>query len=116
MRKVTYILDDIEYFRRDFKTQCGLSDAETEKFVSQFENTFSLIYTLYGRQGAGKNEFPDRYQLTDKDGNKVDLNSLNPYQKSCLNRCMDHFANLCPPDESIPPCVIEIKEEEVEPA
>jgi hypothetical protein len=83
MRKVKYIIDDIKWFQQYYK----LSDEETEKLFGDKES-FKVIYTLYGE---GKTV--DRYELTDFDGNKVQLSSLNGYERGVvLNDCYAHFA------------------------
>ena len=67
MRKVVFTIDDIEYFKRKFK----LSDEQVAEFFGEKES-FKVIYTITGN---GRN--PDKYELTDHDGNKITLDSLN---------------------------------------
>ena len=52
------------------------------------EEPFKCIYVLYGE----KKECPDRYELTDLNGNKININDLNGYQKGVvLNDCWAYF-------------------------
>jgi len=82
MRKVTFYIDDLKWFRKSY----NLTDKQMEDFFSD-TSSFKVIYTLYG---DGNNA--DRYVLTDYDGNKVDINSLNGYQKGViLNDCWAYF-------------------------
>ncbi len=42
----------------------------------------------------GEGKSIDRYRLTDYNGNKIDINSLNNYQRGViLNDCMAYFEN-----------------------
>lgn len=85
MRKVIFTIDDLEYFKRMLQKQEVTEEAQ--KDILDNLNQFKVIYTLYGE---GKNV--DRYTLTDFDGNKVNLNDLNGYQKGVvLNDCMAYF-------------------------
>lgn len=82
MRKVTFYIDDLEWFRKSY----NLSDKQMEDLFSD-TSSFKVVYTLYGE----KNNI-DHYTLTDYDGTKVDLSSLNGYQKGViLNDCMAYF-------------------------
>lgn len=76
MRKVTFYIDDLAYFKH---TAPGVDLGN--------EESFKAIYTLYGE---GKNI--ERYELTDHEGNKISLPDLNGYQKGViLNDCKAHF-------------------------
>lgn len=77
MRKVTFYIDDSAFFNHE-APRVDLGDQES----------FKAIYTLYGE---GKNI--DRYELTDKFGNKIPLSSLNGYQRGViLNDCKAYFS------------------------
>lgn len=85
MRKVIFTIDDLEYFKRMLQKQEVTEEAQ--KDILDNLNQFKVIYTLYG-EGKSVN----RYTLTDFDGNKVNLNDLNGYQKGVvLNDCMAYF-------------------------
>ena len=75
MRKVTFVIDDIEFFKKEYAGKLSKKD-----FMEIFKNTnsFQAIYTLIGKENS---KTPDRYELTDLDGNKMQLNELNDYQK-----------------------------------
>lgn len=104
MRKVVFTIDDIEYFKRKFK----LSDEQVAEFFGEKES-FKVIYTITGN---GRN--PDKYELTDYDGNKITLDSLNGYQKGVvLNDCMAYFTGGTYHENSDEPCgVVKIEETE----
>ncbi|MDO5151694.1 MAG: hypothetical protein Q4D76_20290, partial [Oscillospiraceae bacterium] len=72
--------------------------------------SFKVIYTLYGE---GNNT--DRYTLTDYEGNKIDINTLNCYQRGViLSDCWAYFTGGKYHSDSNSPCgVIEIRESEV---
>lgn len=57
----------------------------------------------------------DRYELTDYDGNRIDINSLNGYEKGViLNDCYAYFVGRkYHSDAKEPFGVVEIVEEEV---
>lgn len=104
MRKVVFTIDDIEYFKQKFK----LSDEEVAEFFGEKES-FKVIYTI-----TGNGRDPDKYKLTDYNGNKIPFNSLNGYQKGVvLNDCMAYFTGGTYYDNSVEPCgVIKIEEKE----
>lgn len=103
MRKVIFKIDDKEYFRRELeKYNCTGKQAED---ILNGLGYFKAIYTLYG---TGNNV--DRYTLTDYDGNNININDLNGYEKGViLNDCYDYFTG----NENKPCGVVEILEEEV---
>jgi hypothetical protein len=105
MRKVVFTIDDIEYFKQKFK----LSDKQVAEFFGEKES-FKVIYTITGN---GRN--PDKYELTDYDGNKIPLDSLNGYQKGVvLNDCMAYFTGgEYHGDYDAPHGVIKIEEKEI---
>lgn len=108
MRKVTYTIDDKKYFETDLHRQKPNITAEEVEVILAHLHDFKAIYTLYG---DGK--FPDRYTLTDFNGKKISLDSLNGFQKGCvLNDCIRHFSGENHfIDESPMPCgVISIEE------
>lgn len=81
MRKITFYIDDILYFKK----VNGLSDEQIEQ-IFEGKESFRVIYTLFG------NKYIERYTLTDYDGNPVALSSLNGYQKGViLNDCKVYF-------------------------
>lgn len=108
MRKVIFKIDDQEFFRKEFeKDVC--TGKQADDFLKGVGN-FKAIYTLYGE---GKNV--NRYELTEYDGNKININDLNGYEKGVvLNDCYAYFTGgkyHCNADK---PCgVVEIIEEEV---
>ncbi len=110
MRKVTFYIDDDQYFRSQFKKENpNLTDAEIEKIM---ENTtpFRVIYSIIG---DGKTA--DRYELTDYNGNKINFNDLNGYQRGVvLNDCMAHFVGGKYHDNADHPCgVVRIVESDI---
>ena len=108
MRKVTFKIDDQEYFKRELERE-NCTGEQTENILKGL-GTFRAIYTLYGN---GKNV--DRYTLTDHDGNKININDLNGYEKGViLNDCYAYFTGGKYHNNADKPCgVVEIIEEEV---
>lgn len=93
MRKVIFHIDDTEYLRRLWteemekgRLSSDCTPEQIEDILSGLEN-FRAVYTLYGE---GKNIF--RYTLTDADGNKININDLNGYQRGCIiGDCLAYF-------------------------
>lgn len=80
MRKVTYIIDDLEYFRELYK---GVDNLEE---ILKAITPFRCEYTLIG------DEYERKYLLLDAEGNKLNINDLNGYQKGVvLADCQRHF-------------------------
>lgn len=102
MRKVVFTIDDIEYFKQTFK----LPD---EQFAEIFKDkdSFKAVYTL-----TGNGNVPDKYDLTDYNGNKIFANSLNGYQRGViLNDCVAYFTGGKYFNDAYEPCgVVKIKE------
>lgn len=107
MRKVTYTIDDKKYFEADLHRQKPNITAEEVEAILAYLRDFKAIYTLYGDE-----KFPDRYTLTDFDGKKISLDSLNGFQKaSILNDCMRHFSGKSCACGDMPCGVVSIEEE-----
>lgn len=82
MRKVTYTIDDVAYFRRVYK------DYDVNSLLSGIE-PFRAVYVLYS--GINSDKMPDRYELF-IDGKKTNINTLNGYQRGVvLEDCFNHF-------------------------
>lgn len=80
MRKVTYTIDDLEYFRELYK------GAENLEEILSAITPFRCEYTLIGE------DYERKYLLLDPDGNKLNINDLNGYQKGVvLCDCQRHF-------------------------
>jgi hypothetical protein len=103
MRKVTFVIDDVASMRELYK------DDLTEELTKDKES-FKVIYSLIG------NKDPDRYELHDMNGNKLNVNDLNGYQRGCIiNDCFKYFSgkgNYCF-ETAKPFGVISITESEV---
>ena len=108
MRKVIFKIDDKEYFRRELEKE-NCTENQIEDILKGLGN-FKAIYTLHGN---GKQV--DRYELTDQDGNKININDLNGYEKGVvLNDCYDYFVGGKYCFNADKPCgVVEIVEEVV---
>lgn len=102
MRKVVFYIDDLCYFRQEF----NLTEAQINNIFNN-KVSFKVIYTLYGE---GKNV--NKYELTDYNGNKINLNSLNGYQRGVvLSDCMAYFTGGKYHSNNSSPCgVIKIEE------
>lgn len=106
MRKVTFIIDDIEYLRNLYKEE--LTEEQFNEIVINL-NTFKAIYTLTGNQMA------DRYTLTTPEGEKLNINDLSGYQKGCIiNDCVGYFESKDKNHKDKLPCgVVKVIEEEI---
>ena len=106
MRKVTFIIDDMEYLRNLYKKE--LTEEQFNNIKGDLK-PFKAIFTLTG------DKYPDRYTLTTPEGEKLNINDLNGYQTGCiLGDCYSYYEGkgYCHKTES--PCgVVEIKEEAV---
>lgn len=108
MRKVIFKIDDKEYFRRELEKENVPNDIKEE--ILNSVKGFKSIYTLYGNEKQ-----VDRYELTDQDGNKININDLNGYEKGVvLNDCYAYFVGGKYCFNADKPCgVVEIVEEEI---
>lgn len=106
MRKVIFKIDDKEYFRRELEKENVPNDIKEE--ILNSVKGFKSIYTLYGNEKQ-----VDRYELTDYDGNKININDLNGYEKGVvLNDCYAYFTGEKYHSNASQPCgVVEIVEE-----
>lgn len=79
MRKVTYTIDDLEYFRELYKGVDNLE--EILGCITPFRCEYTLIAEEYG----------ERYLLL-VDGQETNINELNGYQRGVvLADCQRHF-------------------------
>lgn len=82
IRKVKYYIDDLKWFQWFY----GFTKTKMNE-IFEGQESFKVIYTL-----IGDSKTVDRYELTDYEGNKVLLSSLNGYKKGVvLNDCYAHF-------------------------
>ena len=103
MRKVTFRIDDYNYFKNLFYSRFPESPKEDiEKALSGLNSCFKATFILTGEK------FPDQYELLSENGEKMNINSLNGYQKGIvICDCYRYFEGKI---ES--PCgVVDIKEE-----
>ena len=110
MSKVKFIIDDEKFLRDDLKRQSPeITENQIEDILSDII-PFKAIFTLYSTNG----NYSDRYELTDFDGNKMNINSLNGYQRGLiLSDCYSYFENRPYQNNADIPCgVIEIIEED----
>lgn len=85
MRKVTFIIDDIASMKEIYKNE--LSGDKFDNIMKD-QKPFKAIFSLIG------NKYPDRYELSDADGNKLNINDLNGYQHGCIiGDCYSYFEN-----------------------
>ena len=79
MRKVTYTIDDLEYFRELYKGADNLEE------ILGCITPFRCEYTLIGE------EYEERYLLL-VEGQEISINELNGYQRGVvLADCQRHF-------------------------
>lgn len=102
MRKITFKINDRLYLERDFKKQNPEISEKQLKDIFDNIKPFIATYILYG------NEYPDRYELFNQNGEKMYINDLNNYERACIiSRCDNYYNN-----HSIEPDgVVEIIEE-----
>ena len=71
-KSIKFVIDDLEYFRREFLRQNPELTSEQVADILCNLNDFKAIYTLYQDENGRQ-----RYKLTDVDGNKINLSDLN---------------------------------------
>lgn len=90
MRKVVFYIDDIEYFRKHEFKQENVTEETINKLCYELEKLhpcFKVCYTLFG---YGNNI--NNYDLEDFEGNKININDCNGYQRGCiLSECKAYF-------------------------
>jgi len=80
MRKVTFIIDDIASMKELFKNEENASEAMKD------QKSFKAVFSVIG------NKSPDRYELSDMNGNRLNINDLNGYQRACImGDCYKYF-------------------------
>ncbi len=88
LRRVTYYINDHESYRKILLAE-GVSESAADDILSGLPEPFTCLYTLESSGGR----FPDRYELKDIDGNKMNMNDLNGYQRGVvLVNAQRHFA------------------------
>lgn len=110
MLKMIFTIDDRAGYE-DWLKERGLDQREINEKMNElfnYDSSFKVIYTLYGNKKESM--MPDRYELTDFDGNKVNINNLNGYEQGILNDCYEHFINQ---KYKCPCSIINIKEENI---
>jgi len=92
MRKVTYYINDLEWFRNDLiHHNPELTLKQIEDILSNMSPTFTAVYSLIGESQ------PERYELQiafgDAELEKTNTNSnrLNGYHRMILNDCWRHY-------------------------
>ena len=103
MRKVTFRIDDYNYFKNLFYSRFPESPKEDiEKALSGLNSCFKATFILTGEK------FPAQYELLSENGEKMNINSLNGYQKGIvINDCYRYFEG-----KIKEPCgVVKIKDE-----
>jgi hypothetical protein len=85
MNAIKYMIRDREYFERSL-SEC--SEQDRNEILSDMGDFWDADFILLGTPG----KIPERYVLTDLNGNNISLNSLNGYQRGLvLNECYKHF-------------------------
>lgn len=108
MRKVTFEIDDKAFFKKSFMEESGMTEEKAESILADIDS-FICTYSLIG--GC----MPDRYELTDRNGQEMNINDLNGYQKGVvLNDCYAYYVGGKYHGDAKEPCgVIRITETEV---
>jgi len=85
MKKITFIIDDIESMKELYKNEITAIQFNE---IMKDQKPFKAILSIMG------DRYPDRYELSDVEGNKLTTNDLNGYQKGCIiNDCYSYFEN-----------------------
>ena len=101
-RKITFIIDDLQCLRNEVRREKNLTDKEIDSLFNELSG-FKCTFILYGRKTS-----EDRYELFNVNGEKMSVNNLNPYQKSCIiSECHAYFEGR----NDKPFGVVDIKEE-----
>lgn len=102
-RKVTFTINDTECLRKIWKAEdSNVTDDEINSILDPSTET-KCTFILYGI-----NKNIDRYELFNVNGEKININDLNPYQNGCIiSECHAYFEG----GKDKPFGVIEIKEE-----
>lgn len=79
-RVVKYYIDDVKQMIQDY----GWSKEEVLEL--ELDYSFKVIFTLIGEDNQ-----VDKYKLTDYEGNKIPLSSINGYERGLLMNCYSHF-------------------------
>lgn len=86
---IRYHLDDKQYFTDLLKRE-NATEQKVAEIIGDKEY-FTAIFTLYGYERNGSISI-DRYKLTDNNGQKISINSLNGYEHGIIiNECYRHF-------------------------
>ena len=102
-RKVAFTINDTECLRKIWKAEnSNVTDDEINSILDPLTET-KCTFILYGN-----NKNIDRYELFNTNGEKMNINDLNPYQNGCIiSECHAYFEGR----KDKPFGVIEIKEE-----
>lgn len=110
MRKVTFKIDLLKSLY-DLAVEQNPGVAPEKIKAALGDKEWKVIYTLYGSK---EQKFPDRYSLTDYDGNRMNINDVEGgFEKSILNNCFGFYHD---PDRYISEMlgVVEITDEDDE--
>ena len=81
MKERKFLIDLNKYFTRDFKRQSpDITDKEINNLLEGLEN-WQAIFILTGSDGSKQ---PDKYSLTDTEGNEININTLNGFQNGVV--------------------------------
>lgn len=102
-RKVTFTINDTECLRKILKAEdSNVTDDEINSILDPLTET-KYTFILYGN-----NNYIDRYELFNVNGEEMNVNDLNSYQKGCIiSECHAYFEGR----NNKPFGVIAIKEE-----
>ena len=83
MRKITFIIDDMESMKELYRNELTAKQFDS---IMKDQKPFKAIFSITG------DKYPDRYELSDTEGNKLNIHDLNGYQKGCIiNDCYAYF-------------------------
>lgn len=89
MEKVSYKIDIVKYLvDLAIRENPGVDPEKIKKTIGSGDE-WKVVYSLFGVRGS----FPNRYTLTDYDGNRIDITTINNFQHSILGDCFNNFWN-----------------------
>lgn len=89
-RIIRYRINDKQYFIDLFRRDKWSEEKITTEMSGK--KYLNATLTLYGYERENGSKFFDHYELTDENGQKIDINDLNGYEHDeVLSDCFWHF-------------------------
>lgn len=103
MRTIEFIIDDVQYYRNCL-TEDNVEPDVIDRICDNLRS-FRCRYVLIG------DKYPDKYELWDENGNKININNLNGYERGVVLADCDRYFEGRPLDSTtdMPTGCIKIK-------